>query len=232
MTKAQFFLTWPGAHLKEIGMCAGIGLSVLAANLFWQPTVAPLMPVELKVTSPVATVSPGMTEEESLDFIFRPLFLTSRRPMEPLVPEVVVVLEPDQQSVDRRLLEGYQLLGVFSSGDRGGVILLDQAQERVRLYTGESIGGWTLQNTDLRSAQFADAVGGTASLELAMASSLPMPQSVAASLGRERATDVNSSGSGEADNPSPPAYDGPVTFESIARRQKQEMEAKAKARNP
>ena len=232
MTKAKFFLSWPGTHLKEIGMCAGIGLALLAANFFWQPTVAPLMPAELKVTSPVTAVSPGMTEDESLDFIFRPLFLTSRRPMEPLVPEVVVVPEPDQQSVDRRILEGYQLLGVFSSGDRGGVILLDQAQERVRLYTGESIGGWILQSTDLRSAQFADAVGGTASLELAMASSLPMPQSVAVSLGRERATDVNSSGSGESDNPSPPSYDGPVTFESIARRQKQEMEAKAKARNP
>ena len=230
--KATFFLSWPGTHIKEIGMCAGVGLALLLANLFWQPAVEPIMPAELTVASPVKVVSPGMTEQESLDFIFRPLFLTSRRPMESPTPEVAVIAKPDQQSVDRQLLEGYQLLGVFSSGDRGGVILLDQAQERVRLYIGDSIGGWLLQSTDLRSAHFADAVGGAASLELAMASSLPMPQGVAASPGRKPVTSVNTAGNAEGDNPSPPAYDGPLTFESIARRQKQEMEAQAKDRNP
>ena len=232
MMKATFFLSWPGTYLKEIGMCAGIGLALLVANIFWQPAVEPIMPAELKVATPGKPVSPSMTEEESLDFIFRPLFSTSRRPMEPPAPELVVVPKPDQQSVDRRLLEGHQLLGVFSSGDRGGVILFDPAQERVRLYIGDSIGGWVLQSTDLRSAHFVDAAGGTASLELAMASSLPMPQSVAVSPRREPATSVNTAGKGEGDNPSPPAYDGPVTFESIAKRQKQEMEAQAKDRNP
>ena len=232
MMKATFFLSWPGTYLKEIGMCAGIGLALLVANIFWQPAVEPIMPAELKVATPGKPVSPSMTEEESLDFIFRPLFSTSRRPMEPPAPELVVVPKPDQQSVDRRLLEGHQLLGVFSSGDRGGVILFDSAQERVRLYIGDSIGGWVLQSTDLRSAHFVDAAGGTASLELAMASSLPMPQSVAVSPRREPATSVNTAGKGEGDNPSPSAYDGPVTFESIARRQKQEMEAQAKDRNP
>lgn len=232
MMKAKYFLNWPGTHLKEIGVCAGIGLAALFAHFFWQPTVEPLMPAELAMASPVGAVSPGMTQQESLDFVFRPLFLMSRRPAEPRAPEVVAVPEPDQQSVDRRLLEGYQLLGVFSSGDRGGVILLDPAQERVRLYIGDSIGGWVLQSTDLRSAHFVDAAGGRASLELAMASSLPMPQSVAVSPRREPATSVNTAGKGEGDNPSPSAYDGPVTFESIARRQKQEMEAQAKDRNP
>jgi hypothetical protein len=232
MMKATFFLSWPGTYLKEIGMCAGIGLALLIANIFWQPAVEPIMPAELTVATPGKPVSPSMTEEESLDFIFRPLFSTSRRPIGPPAPEVVVVPKPDQQSVDRRLLEGHQLLGVFSSGDRGGVILLDPAQERVRLYIGDSIGGWVLQSTDLRSAHFVDAAGGTASLELAMASSLPMPQSVAVSPRREPATSVNTTGKGEGDNPSPPAYDGAVTFESIARRQKQEMEAQANDRNP
>jgi hypothetical protein len=223
MMKATFFLSWPGTYLKEIGMCAGIGLALLIANIFWQPAVEPIMPAELTVATPGKPVSPSMTEEESLDFIFRPLFSTSRRPIGPPAPEVVVVPKPDQQSVDRRLLEGHQLLGV---------ILLDPAQERVRLYIGDSIGGWVLQSTDLRSAHFVDAAGGTASLELAMASSLPMPQSVAVSPRREPATSVNTTGKGEGDNPSPPAYDGAVTFESIARRQKQEMEAQANDRNP
>ena len=234
MMKAKYFLSWPGTHLKEIGVCAGIGFAALFAHFFWQPTVEPLMPAELTMASPVRAVSPGMTQQESLDFIFRPLFLTSRRPAEPRAPEMVAVPEPNQQSVDRRLLEGYQLLGVFSSGDRGGVILLDQAKERVRLYTGDSIGGWVLQSTSLRSASFSNAAGATASLELAMASSLPMPRSVAVSPDRESATGVNTAGNreGEGENSSPPAYDGPITFESIATRQKQEMEAQAKDRNP
>ena len=67
-----------------------------------------------------------------------------------------------------------------------------------------------------------------------MASSLPMPRSVAVSPEQESATGVNTAGNreGEGENSSSPAYDGPITFESIATRQKQEMEAQAKDRNP
>ena len=89
--------------------------------------------------------------------------------------------------------------------------------------------GWVLESTDLRSAYFVDAAGGRASLELAVASTLPMPRSVTRLPADGSLLDVNSAGSGGANNGAPPAYDGPVTFESIAKRQKQEMEAKANA---
>ena len=78
MMKAKFLLSWPGTYLKEIGICTGIGLALLVANIFWQPAVEPIMPAELTVATPGKPASLSMTEEESLDFIFRPLFSTSR----------------------------------------------------------------------------------------------------------------------------------------------------------
>ena len=233
MRDIKFFLSWPGAHVREIGMVAGGGVALLIANLFWQPTVEPYMPAELAVNSPARSVPSGMDEEESLDFIFRPLFMSSRRPLERGATDPVPVPIASQQAPsDEQLLEGYQLLGVFSSGERGGVILLNQANERVRLFSGDALEGWVLDRTELRSAYFRDASGRAASLELAVASSLPMPTSRALSREAESGADVNSAGSGKGNSSSPPAYDGPVTFESIATRQRQEMEAKSNTSNP
>ena len=229
MKDAKFYLSWPGAHLREIGIAASLGVVALCANFFWQPTVEPFTPAELAVVSPAEPLPSGMNEDESLDFIFRPLFLTARRPIEQVAPEAVVVTEVQPQTADQQLLEGYQLLGVFSSGNRGGVILLDQAKERLRLFTGDSVEGWVLESTDLRAAYFVDAAGGRTALELAVASTLPLPRSATRAPAGGAAPDVNSAGTGGGNNTAPPAYDGPVTFESIARRQKQELDARAEA---
>ena len=232
MRPPQFYFSWPGSHLKEIGLAVLLGVLALFANLFWQPSVTPFMPAELAVVSPVKTASSGMTKEESLDFIFRPLFLTTRRPLERVVAEPVVIEQPSQQTLSPNLLEGYQLLGVFSSGTRGGAILLNEAKERVRIFTGDSVEGWILERTDLRAAHFRDVSGGSASLELAVASTLPMLRVVAPPVEAEAVTRVNSTADTRGNNQAPPAYDGPVTFESIANRQKQEAKAKAKVSNP
>ena len=229
MKDARFYLSWPGAHLREIGIAASIGVALLCAKFFWQPTVEPFKPAELAVVSPAEPLPSGMNEDESLDFIFRPLFLTARRPIERVAPEAVVMTEVQPQTADQQLLVGYQLLGVFSSGDRGGVILLDQAKERLRLFTGDSVEGWVLESTDLRAAYFVDAAGGRTALELAVASTLPLPTSATRLPAGGAAPDVNSAGAVGGNNTAPPAYDGPVTFESIARRQKQEMDARAEA---
>ena len=230
MSRALAYLNWPGSHLREIAGAVAVGSLLLIANLFWQPTVEPRLPAELAVVSPTSAPVSEMTEEESLDFIFRPLFLTTRRPLERVAPEEVVAAQPKQQVSSPSLLEGYQLLGVFSSGGRGGVILLNKAKERVRLFTGDSVEGWELDRTELRSAYFLDAAGGVATLELAVASTLPMP--VMAVPSGSAGADVNSAADASSNEDAPPAYDGPVTFESIANRQKQEMEAKAKSRKP
>lgn len=233
MKDIKVLLSWPGAHLREIGIVAGLGVLLLIANLFWRPAVEPYMPAELAVSSSARSESSGMVKEESLDFIFRPLFMSSRRPLERVATDPVPVPVASQQvPSDEQLLQGYQLLGVFSSGERGGVILLNQAKERVRLFSGDALEGWVLDRTELRSAHFRDASGRAASLELAVASSLPMPTSGVLSREEESGGDANNTGSGKGNSSSPPAYDGPVTFESIATRQRQEMEAKSKTGNP
>lgn len=230
MRSPQFYLSWPGSHLREIGIAVGLGVIALVANLFWQPSVKPFMPAELTEENLVTTAHSGMREEESLDFIFRPLFLPSRRPLQQTVAKEVVVEQLSQETLSPNVLEGYQLLGVFSSGKSGGAIMLNASKERERLFIGDSVGGWTLDRTDLRSAHFRDAGGASAVLELAVASELPMPQSVAPP--DEASVGVNSTADAGGNNPAPPAYDGPVTFESIAERQRLEVESKAKARNP
>ena len=59
-----------------------------------------------------------------------------------------------------------------------------------------------------------------------------MPTVVAPRGEEETEAGVNSAGDTDGANAAPPAYDGAVTFESIANRQKQEAEAKIKASNP
>ena len=76
------------------------------------------------------------------------------------------------------------------------------------------------------SAYFVDAAGGRASLIGRTVRCLCRARRTRSQL--MGLADVNSAG-GVGGITAPPAYDGPVTFESIAKRQKQEMEAKANA---
>ena len=231
MSRVRAVLAWPGLHLQKIGIAAFVGALVLLANALWQPIVVPHMPAELSMSSQSEDVAVGMLEESSLDFIFRPLFLTSRQPMERVVAEPVVEAEPLTATVAAEALEGYQLLGVFSSGSAGGVILLDDANERSRLFVGEALQGWVLDRTDLRSAHFRSDAGATAALELAVASTLPLPKvaAVSAQTPVQGSRAEGGAATGQAKTESEPVYDGPVTFESIGARQKREMESRAKA---
>jgi len=111
--------------------------------------------------------------------------------------------------------------------------LLNDAKERSRLAVGESLQGWVLDRTDLRSAHFRSDAGEQVELELAVASSLPLPPVTTWSAtgsdqvrGEEGASGL---GASQAKTESPPVHDGPVTFESIAARQKREIESQAKA---
>jgi len=233
MTGVREVLSWPGLHLQKIGFAALGGALLLLVNIFWQPTVSPHMPAELRMSAQNEESLGGLLEEESLDFIFRPLFVTSRRPMERVVVAEAAAPEPLPSATSSSVLDGYQLLGVFSSGEGGGVILLNDAKERSRLAVGESLQGWVLDSTDLRSAHFRSDAGEQVELELAVASSLPLPPVTTWSAtgsdqvrGEEGASGL---GASQAKTESPPVHDGPVTFESIAARQKREIESQAKA---
>lgn len=233
MTGVREVLSWPGLHLHKIGFAALGGALLLLVNIFWQPAVSPHMPAELRMSAQNKESLGGLPEEESLDFIFRPLFITSRRPMERVVVAPAEVPEPLPSAPSSSVLDGYQLLGVFSSGEGGGVILLNDVKERSRLAVGESLQGWVLDRTDLRSAYFRSDAGEQVALELAVASSLPLPPVTTRSItgsdqvrGEEGASGLAAS---QAKTESPPVHDGPVTFESIAARQKREIETQAQA---
>ena len=233
MTGVREVLSWPGQNLQKIGLAALGGALLLLVNIFWQPTVLPHMPAELRTSAQNREATAGLFEEESLDFIFRPLFITSRRPIERVVVAQAEAPEPPPSAPTSGVLDGYQLLGVFSSGEGGGVILLNDAKERSRLAVGESLQGWVLDRTDLRSAHFRSDAGEQVALELAVASSLPLPPVTTRSTTRSEPVRGDEGASGlaasQAKTESPPVHDGPVTFESIAARQKREMENQAKA---
>ena len=233
MNAVQAYVSWPGSHLKEIAGAVAIGALMVITNFFWKPSVDPRMPAELAVASPEHGLSTGMIEEESLDFIFRPLLLPSRRPLERSVEaEEPSVTISSSEALSPTLLEGYQLMGVFASGGTGGAILLDESKEQLRLRIGESLQGWRLERTDLRSAHFIDSAGATAFLELAMASTLPAPEVYTPTVETESTTDSASMSNAGGKPQTASEYDGPVTFESIAARQKREMEIKGKSGNP
>ena len=113
MSRALACLNWPGSHLREIAGAVAVGSLLLIANLFWQPSVEPRLPAELAVVSPTSAPVSEMTEEESLDFIFRPLFLTTRRPLERLAPEVV-----EAQSNRRALLRAWRVTSYWGFSPR------------------------------------------------------------------------------------------------------------------
>ena len=235
MRDARFFLSWPGAHLREIGIAAGIGVALLCANFFWQPSVEPFKPAELAVASPAEPGSSVMVEEESLDFIDRPLFWSSRRPpVAVATDEVAIVTEESEASeAAAEQLEGVQLLGTFGSGDRSGAIIAAKDDERERLYVGDTLGGWTLIEVASRAAFFESPAGARATIDLAVASNLPKPATVAAATPVEATADDGGASSAneakpETTEPARSSYRGPVTFDSIAQKQRERVEARQK----
>jgi len=128
-------------------------------------------------------------------------------------------------------MEGYQFLGIFSSDGASGVIVETQQKEKMRLGIGGSTGGWTLEKIDLRSAQFVDASGKTASLDLAVASSLPLPTPILTS-GVAKSVRDEIAPVDDAEQTNGPADHDPLTFESIARRNEQQMRTKLQQDSP
>jgi hypothetical protein len=139
-----------------------VGLLVLGAlwvgwALISEPSVDPQLPPDSLFEPPTAASSEMALD--SVDFVFRPLFETDRRPAEgvtgPLDIEVVDTEASEAQ------LEDVTLIGVFASGDAQGVILRKADGTRFRLVEGEEVDGWRLQSVEPRSAVFASGSGGS-----------------------------------------------------------------------
>lgn len=228
------WLMWPGTHLKPIGLVLAAGVISIGINALWLPSVEPIPPSNLAPFATTASqVEEGLVAEESLDFIDRPLFWSSRRPPVAASTDEVAAVAPvtDEASVEQ--LKGVQLLGTFGSGDHSGVIIAAQEDERDRLYVGDTLDGWTLIEVALRAAFFESAAGARASIDLAVASNLPKPRIVAVTTPSDAPpTQADLSSEGDATpssaEPAKASSPGPVTFESIAQRQRERVEARQK----
>jgi len=140
-----------------------------------------------------------------------------------------VMPEPTSQ-LQEVSLEGIGLLGVFASGGVGGAIVELEDGARSRVYVGESVNGWQLSETSLRSAVFVSPSGAISRLELAVASTLPNLETVRPS----RAAVVDESRSAQAERepePETPSDDdsGLVTFGSVAKSKARKAEALRRA---
>ena len=227
---------WLSDHYLRMAWVAGAGVLLVLANAFWRPSVTPQLPAELGASLPSKLVSPGMQKEETLDFIFRPLFLNTRRPRATAAQVIKAPPEPETNPNETLSLEGFQLLGVFSSGDGGGIIFYDESQERKsRLYVGESIEGWRLESVANRNANFSNQAGRNAALKLALASTLPAPRLSSAQSndsGQSLGTPKTEGGQKEMPQGSSSKKEpsGPVTFDSIVEQQKRAYEQRQQSK--
>lgn len=230
----QSILSWPGRRLKPIGVACLAALASLVVNGFWLPTVKPIMPAELSSTNGGSLGDQSRGGEDSLDFIFRPLFLADRRPPERVVDAPTSADNEVVVPADTPALDSYTLVGIFSSGDLAGVILKDAQEQQFRLYTGESLEGWRLTGTALRAATFKDSAGLTGTLELSVASSLPAPVAVLEQRSDEIEVSPNAQGKSLSTNQADGGAreTGLLTFEAVARRQRREQEQQADGSSP
>ena len=196
---------WSVTNLKLIWIAVGcFALTVPVAWLI-DPNVDAILPV----VAPDEGVNAGAMAPEGgakgPDFVFRPLFLADRRPLAPQegAVEETQVDEASALGVEPETLDGVVLLGVIASGDQQAIIVRSNGERR-SLEAGDQILGWTLSTVNARSAEFTNASGGLARVDLAMASNLvlPLAQQVAAA---EEPQEV-------------PRAEGPVTFESMYER--------------
>jgi hypothetical protein len=75
------------------------------------------------------------------EIISRPLFWTSRRPVDPV--DMLSDIEPEGDKATQ--LDEIKLVGVFGGGDSAGIIALVKGEKR-RILLGETIDGWKLDS--------------------------------------------------------------------------------------
>ena len=133
-------------------LVAAGGLGLLALYV-WSPEVAPLLPGELSRPDVSRLMGDTANADQSDEFVSRPLFVPSRRPIVADKPSPVKVVK-DKPAPPPKVLENVKLLGVFSSGDSKGVILQENGGDRRRLLVGDKTGAWTLADVEPREAVF------------------------------------------------------------------------------
>ncbi|MDA0892676.1 MAG: hypothetical protein O3C15_10210 [Proteobacteria bacterium] len=139
--------------LRTVWALAAAGGLALLVLYLWSPDIAPLLPGEMGRPGQSVMLEDASDAYRLDDFVSRPLFMSSRRPVVAVkTPEKTVVNE--KPAPPPQVLEGVKLLGVFSSGDAKGVILQENGGDRRRLLVGDKTGEWTLTAVEPREAVF------------------------------------------------------------------------------
>ncbi|MFP5414232.1 MAG: hypothetical protein ACLGG1_04330 [Gammaproteobacteria bacterium] len=140
-----------------LALLSGIALELIFIDADWTPPAA--RPPEVPVV--VARGAPAGANGALLNEIGqRPLFLEARRPPDPVAAESV----PAAPAVNP--LDGVELLGVYESGGRAGVIIRSGG-EVSRVSAGSEWQGRRLLAVSATKATFAGADGNSQELKLA-----------------------------------------------------------------
>ncbi|MEK9529272.1 MAG: hypothetical protein VW491_10180 [Gammaproteobacteria bacterium] len=144
----------PDRALKPIWVAVAIGGMALIGISWWTPNVDPIMPGS-GVLSEEGDLTTGLpATNPSTSFVDRPLFMTSRRPVNE-VDVGTAIEEQTAESIAVEQITGATLLGVFASGDVSGVIVAEKGTRR-RIVEGEQLQGWELMSVEPRGAVFTD----------------------------------------------------------------------------
>lgn len=113
-------------------------------------------------TPPLARWEDQRVADQAADFVSRPLFSESRRPVQnlPVEPETS---SDELQTVKAPLqtLEGWSLLGIFTSGEVIGAIVRQPDGSRSRVQVGDRAGDWRLLAVQARSVYFQSVLDGS-----------------------------------------------------------------------
>lgn len=139
-----------------LALLIGIVAELILVDADWKPPVSrpPAVPAVAGVKVPAGANSALLSEISQ-----RPLFLEARRPPEPVVAEA----PPAAPAVNP--LDGVELLGVYESGGRAGVILRSGG-EVTRIAAGSEWQGRHLLGVSANKAIFASADGTSQELPL------------------------------------------------------------------
>jgi hypothetical protein len=124
------------AVLLGLLLCLQLALGGLRLATLSAPDPVTPAPDSLRVPAVLSPVSVAASERNEI--ISRPLFWSSRRPVE----EVATLAEPQAKAGE---LKGVKLVGLFGSGEQAGIIALVKGKKR-RILLGDAVEGWTLKS--------------------------------------------------------------------------------------
>jgi hypothetical protein len=121
-----------------LGLLLVLQLVVGALRLATLSAPEPVTPAPDSLQVPLVVNPVSVAASERNEIISRPLFWSSRRPVE----EVVTLAEPEAKAGE---LKGVKLVGLFGSGEQAGIIALVKGEKR-RILLGDVVEGWTLKS--------------------------------------------------------------------------------------